>query len=82
MFYALAKKDSNVKINQKGATVVGAKFSNWKYAKKWKNFSNCKMMIIDDRSKMYVHDALLPLGYLSSIRCKLIVAGDINVSAL
>lgn len=82
IFYALAKKDSKVKIDQKGATVVGAKFSNWKYVKKWKNFSNCKMMIIDDGSKMYVPDALLPLGYLLSTRCKLIVAGDINVSAL
>ncbi|CEG67042.1 hypothetical protein RMATCC62417_03522 [Rhizopus microsporus] len=72
------KHPPKVEIFDKGVTVVGAKFSNWKYAKKWENFSNCKMMIIDDGSKMYVHDALLPLGCLLSTHCKLIVAGDIN----
>ncbi|PHZ17113.1 uncharacterized protein RHIMIDRAFT_3321 [Rhizopus microsporus ATCC 52813] len=68
--------------HQKKVSVVGASFSNWEYVRKWKGFSNCRMMIIDDGSMAHVHDALLPLGCLSSTRCKLIVAGDINVSAL
>lgn len=77
--------NSNIKCTlqiDKDVTVVGARFPHWEYVKKWKDFSNCRMMIIDDGSNMYVHNALLPLGCLSSTRCKLIVAGDINVSAL
>lgn len=66
----------------KRVLVVGAEFSNWEYVKKRKNSLNCRMMIIDDGSKMHVPDALLPLACLSSTHCKLIVAGDINVSAL
>ncbi|CAO3701103.1 unnamed protein product [Rhizopus microsporus] len=73
--------NSNIKCTlqiDKDVTVVGARFPHWEYVKKWKDFSNCRMMIIDDGSNMYVHNALLPLGCLSSTRCKLIVAGDIN----
>ncbi|CEJ02442.1 hypothetical protein RMCBS344292_16447 [Rhizopus microsporus] len=78
IYYAQAEKVSNATIYQKRATVVGTKFSHWEYVKKRKEFSNVRMMIIDDGSKAHVHDALLPLGCLSSTRCKLIVAGDIN----
>ncbi|ORE06099.1 hypothetical protein BCV72DRAFT_305853 [Rhizopus microsporus var. microsporus] len=78
MFYALTKNQLDFADRQKRISIVGARFSNWEYVRKWKNFSNCRMMIIDDGSMAHVHDALLPLGCLSSTRCKLIVAGDIN----